>query len=232
MAKRRKWTRKQKEGWRRNYVGDLRHMLRCCKRGRLHEEHAEYLAAILRDERHLPQPQEVAERVQLTAEQREQNHLYRIPPVDLTNAQLKERKLARDRERKRLARRRAGQISREEYLAQVKVKEPGWIKAGVSERTWYRNKAKKRHTEESETGPSAPHKPNGRGFVRTPQNEMAGGSSAYNKTIPGHTYCHSSSAAPICVENDRKTRTCLTPSDNAERPLGLQAGNGCAGSSI
>jgi hypothetical protein len=87
----------------------------------------------------LPKPETVARQIGLTAEQRERNQLWTLPPVDLSKEQIAERKRQRDRERKRRARRRAGQQARGEYLAQF---DKPWIAAGVSRATWFRRKAK------------------------------------------------------------------------------------------
>lgn len=162
---RRRWTAKQREGWRRRYLGDLKHMHRCCVAGRLPREHAEYLTAILSDNR-LPQPKEVAKRVQLTYEQQRQNKLFTIPPIDKTEAEIAKLRKARDRERKRLARRKARQQTREAYLATVASNKP-WLKEvpPISRRTWFRRQAKGRQVAHG-TRFVQITEPCGTGFVR------------------------------------------------------------------
>ena len=135
--------RKSYEGWRRKYVGDLRHMLQCCIYNRLPEANREYLEHILRDELNLPLPAEVAKRVHFTNEQREANRLWTIPPVDMTKEQLAEQRREKDRRRKMLARRKAHIQSREAYLASVAGDKP-WIKVGKPRSTWFRHQAKTR----------------------------------------------------------------------------------------
>ena len=140
-SKRRKRLPKSYEGWRRKYVGDLRHMLQCCIYGRLPAENREYLAAILRDEHKLPLPKEVAKQVHFTNEQRERNRLFTIPPIDMTKEQLAEQRREKDRQRKMLARRKAHVQSRGAYLVSVASDKP-WIREGKSRRTWFRHQAK------------------------------------------------------------------------------------------
>jgi hypothetical protein len=148
----RKRSKKSWEGYRRKRVGDLKHMLACCESGRLPEQHCAYLRTVLRDPLNLPKPKEIAEAVQLTASQQETNKLYTIPPIDLTPAQLKERRKARERQRKMLARRRARTVSRAAYLAAVASAKP-WVKAGVSRRTWFRYRAQERKMAPGASGP-------------------------------------------------------------------------------
>jgi hypothetical protein len=118
-------------------------MLRCCKAGRLPPANADYLQGILLDERHLPKPREIAERVHFTYEQQQRLRIYTLPAVDKTEAELVELRRAKDVERKRLARRKARMQTREAYRAAVASPKP-WIAAGMKERTWYRHQAKLR----------------------------------------------------------------------------------------
>lgn len=81
---------------------------------------------------------ELRQQVWLSNADRQRLKAWNIPPWDRTPAQLelqrKERKLAR----KRLARRKAGAISRSIYLVDsISSKEP-WKAEGVSRATWYR----------------------------------------------------------------------------------------------
>lgn len=137
MARR---SRKSFEGWRRRYLGDLKHLLQCCIHGRLPPRHSEYLTTILSNGHKLPPPKEVAKHVGLTNEQRERNKLWSIPPVDMTKTQLAEQRKAKDRQRKMLARRKAKTQTREAYLATIASDKP-WLKEGVSRATWYRRQA-------------------------------------------------------------------------------------------
>jgi hypothetical protein len=106
-------------------------------------ENGTYLASILADELNLPSPREVAAQVMLTNVQREANKLWSIPPIDMSKSQLAEQRREKDRKRKRLARRRARMQSRSSYLASVASDKP-WIKEGVSRRTWFRHRAKRK----------------------------------------------------------------------------------------
>jgi hypothetical protein len=78
-GRKRRRSLKSIEGWRRRYVGDLRHMQRCCDHGRLPAENGTYLASILADRLNLPSPREVAAQVMLTNVQREANKLWSNP---------------------------------------------------------------------------------------------------------------------------------------------------------
>jgi hypothetical protein len=78
----------------------------------------------------------------------------------VTQGELAELRKQKDRERKMKSRRRAMVESRAAYLARVASLKP-WINEGISERTYYRRKAK-----------------DGRGFVQTTERLMADGSSA------------------------------------------------------
>jgi len=138
---RRKRSSKSYEGYRRKRVGDLRHMLQCCRHGRLAGAHCEYLESVLCDELHLPSAAEIAAQVQLTNDQRERNKLWTIPPIDKTKAQLAKQRKDKDRRRKLMARRKANVLSRDAYRAAVASNKP-WLKEGKTERTWYRHRAK------------------------------------------------------------------------------------------
>lgn len=141
---------KSYEAWRRKYVGDLRHMHRCCLHGRLPKENCEYLEDVLRDEHSLPKPREVAKRVHFTNEQRERNRLWTIPPVDMTTEQLADQRREKDRQRKTLARRRARALSREAYLAAIAGAKP-WLKEGISRATWFRRQAVRRGSSQQQS---------------------------------------------------------------------------------
>lgn len=138
-----KCSRKSFEGWRRKYLGDLRHMLQCCRYGRLPTENIEYLEHILLNVHRLPKPKEIAKQVHFTNEQRERNKLWTIPPVDMTEEQLANQRRVKDRLRKMLARRKANVQLREAYLVSVVSTKP-WLKEGKTRRTWFRHQAKVR----------------------------------------------------------------------------------------
>jgi hypothetical protein len=122
MAKRPKRSRKALEQYRRRRVADLRHMLRCCDAGRLHDadrSRRKYIeAALAADE--LAPPQDVRVQVRLTNAERELHQLWTIPPIDMTKEQLAERRKQKDRERKARARRKKGVPPRTVYLAPSK----------------------------------------------------------------------------------------------------------------
>lgn len=136
-------ARKSYEGWRQRHVSELQHMLRCCEHGRLPPTNIDYLEIILRDPHHLPKPKEIAKRVQLTYEQQQTNKLFTIPATDKTKEELAELHRAKDAERKRLARLRAGRLSREQYRASVASEKP-WEALGIKKSAYYKRKAKER----------------------------------------------------------------------------------------
>ena len=61
-----------------------------------------------------------------------------LPPVDMTKAELAERKKAKKRDRDRERRRKAGAVPRAVYEATSKTKLKPWEAEGISRRTWYR----------------------------------------------------------------------------------------------
>lgn len=133
-----KRSRKSFEHYRRRRVADLRHMYRCCSHGVLPKANCAYLREVLAAENDLPSPEVIAERTRFTNAERERHRLWTIPPIDMSNEQLVEQRKRKDRERKVIARRKAGTQLREAYLA--KFQKP-WIAEGISRRTWYRRKA-------------------------------------------------------------------------------------------
>ncbi len=137
----RRRSSKSYQGWLNKHVGELRHMLRCCRAGRLPPANSEYLEHILLDQDHLPKPREIAERVQFTYEQQQTNHIYTVPAIDKTKDELAELRRAKDAHRKMLARRKAGKPGRAQYLASIKSEEP-WVKAGMKKSTYYYRRAK------------------------------------------------------------------------------------------
>lgn len=136
-----RWKKARRANWRQKYLGDLRHVRACCRAGRLPPHHLFYIEGVLRDPDNLPKPVEVAERIGLTYELQQQNHLYRIPPVDKTKAELNALRRAKDAARQERLRRHGGAMARQVYLASVKSDKP-WIAAGMSRRTWFRRQAK------------------------------------------------------------------------------------------
>jgi hypothetical protein len=137
MARRQR-NGKSRERWLRKYVGDIRHALQCCRAGRLPPEHVPFLEGVLIDPR-LPSPDELAQAVGLTFEQREANKLWTIPCVDKTVDELAALRRKKDRERKKVARRKAQARTREAYLASVSHGEP-WKREGISRATWFRRR--------------------------------------------------------------------------------------------
>ena len=135
MAKKRKRSRYQ--GWLNRHIGDLRHMLRCCKAGRLPAGNIGYIEHILTDPHRLPKPREIAQRVQFTYEQQQTNHIYTVPAVDKTKEELAQLRKAKDAERKMRARRRAGIPTKAQRR---KSERP----AHIPQSTWYRRRAKER----------------------------------------------------------------------------------------
>jgi hypothetical protein len=73
-----------------------------------------------------------------------------IGAVDVTPRQRKKLRKERDRELKSQARRKAGAVQRDQYLAESRNGAKPWEKAGMSRATWYR-----RLKEGRETSPSA-----------------------------------------------------------------------------
>ena len=147
MKRKGKRSRKSIEGFRAKYLGDLRHMLRCCRDGRLPPANIPYLEHVLLDERWLPKPSEVAEEVQFTYEQQQANRLYTVPAVDKTEEELAALRRAKEARRKMRAGARRGQTD-PRPIGGVRTSDQQakpWIAAGVSRRTWYRRQAKPWH---------------------------------------------------------------------------------------
>ena len=148
----RKRSRKSYEGWRRRYLGDLRHMLCCCKAERLPPANIPYLKRILLDPDGLPKPREVAERVKFTYEQQQRNRIYTVPAIDKTKAELAELRRAKDAHRKMLARRKAGKPTRGQYRASVASKKL-WLATGMKKSTYYYRLSKNRTAADRAEGP-------------------------------------------------------------------------------
>ena len=115
--------------------------------GRLPPVNIPYLEQILCDEHRLPKPREIAKRVHFTNEQRERHRIWTLPPVDMTKEQLAEQRRRKDRERKKLARRKAQVETRGIYLASFANsinKTKPWLDQDppVSRSTFFRRKAK------------------------------------------------------------------------------------------
>ena len=197
MKRKGKRSRKSIEGFRAKYLGDLRHMLRCCQDGRLPPASIPYLEHVLLDERWLPKPSEVAEQVQFTYAQQQANHLYTIPAVDKTEEELAALRRAKDARRKMRARRKAKALTREVYLAQFPKP---WIAAGVSRSTWYRRKAK------GGTGSSGVPKPSGTG------------SSAHTYFEARNNLSHSKQTAPQLGQHGNGLSARPRPTNGAGKP--------------
>ena len=212
-----KRSRKSFEHYRRRRVADLRHLYRCCSSGVLPEVNCEYLKEVLAAENDLPSPEVIAERVRFTNADRERHRLWTIPPIDMSKEQLAEQRKRKDRERRMIARRKAGAQLRDAYLAMFSKP---WITAGVSRATWYRRKAK------GETGPSGQQ--NGGDETRSSgqQNGSETGPSAPTLYIEGTTrLTHHQAAPPQSALAPLKrflrcTPAPLPPSEAAQGPSG------------
>ena len=80
----------------------------------------------------------IGERIRLTNAEREACGVRLIQPIDMTKAELAERKKAKKRDRDRERRRKAGALPRSVYEATSKTKLKPWEAEGISRRTWYR----------------------------------------------------------------------------------------------
>jgi len=75
----------------------------------------------------------------LTKQEHELGSIQSIRPLGVTDADMKDRKLKRERERKRNKRRSEGVVSREEWLAaNSKSRAEPWKPLGISKPTYYR----------------------------------------------------------------------------------------------
>ena len=119
-------------------------MLRCVTSGRLpgYEDRCDYLRRVLSTPDTLPSREEIKNRLLLPNEERIRHRLWSIAPIDVTAAQLAELRKQGNRERMRLARRKAGAESRAAYLAHVTGRNEPWKALGISKATYHRRKAK------------------------------------------------------------------------------------------
>lgn len=101
-----------------------------------------------------PKKRILGERMSLTDLERTALGIRTIAPIDMTDEQLKERRKAKDAERKWRKRRAARMKERNAWLANCKSRLKPWKKAGISRPTWYRRQAKLVR-QVSETGVSA-----------------------------------------------------------------------------
>ena len=138
--KSRKWSAKQREGRRRNRIGDLRHARQCSLYGRLPAYMAPIIDDILLSPYALPSPEDIGKRLGLTQAQRVANRLWTIHPVDMTKAELAAQRKHRNKMRMRDLRRHLQ--SRVAYLEQFNKPKP-WEIEGISRRTWFRRKQNK-----------------------------------------------------------------------------------------
>jgi len=113
----------------------------------------------------MPKGTDLGERFRLTNTERERFKLWSIAPVDMTKEQLVEQRRAKAKAREQRRRLKLGAITREVYLAQAKKPKP-WETANMSERSFYRRKAK------AEAMKAA----NGTGSVRTSETTVGSGS--------------------------------------------------------
>lgn len=80
----------------------------------------------------------LAKRLNLTSDVRQALNINTIGAIDLLEAERRERRLARDRERKASRRREGGRKPRSDYLQNSVSQAKPWLAEGVSRRTWYR----------------------------------------------------------------------------------------------
>ncbi|MFZ2075737.1 MAG: hypothetical protein WAV38_03605 [Xanthobacteraceae bacterium] len=85
---------------------------------------------------------QLGDRLRVSNRERERLKLWTIAPFDMTDKQLKEQRKAKDRARKRRLSRAVGRKPQERSLSRQKP----WESAGVSRRTWFRKRAKRRET--------------------------------------------------------------------------------------
>lgn len=88
-----------------------------------------------------PNARILGERMRLTNHDREAWGIRTIAPIDMTPEQLKERRKAKDSERKWRKRRAAKKEPREAYLANSLSRLKPWARQGISRRTWERRRA-------------------------------------------------------------------------------------------
>lgn len=91
-----------------------------------------------------PTARELGERLRVTNQERERLKLWTIIPFDMTDAQLKEQRRAKDRARRQRRRRAAGSKPRKAYLAKSLSKKKPWEAQGICRRTWERRRGNHR----------------------------------------------------------------------------------------
>jgi hypothetical protein len=84
----------------------------------------------------------IGKRVNLRYEEREAFGLWRIAPVDISPTMQADRRKAKKRARSMKARREAGAVPRQEYLATSLSRSQPWKALGISRRTWERRQVK------------------------------------------------------------------------------------------
>jgi hypothetical protein len=94
-----------------------------------------------------PTGRELGQRLGITNQEREGLGLRTIRPIDMTDEQLMEQRRAKDRARKWRQRRAKDRKPRDAYLANSLNKLQPWKTEGISRRTWFRKRAKRRATD-------------------------------------------------------------------------------------
>ena len=96
-----------------------------------------------------PSARLLGDRLGLTDRERQELAIVTIRPVDVTDEDLRQRRKAKDAERKWRKRRAARMKPREAWLANCKSRLKPWIKRGMSRASWYREQAKLRQVHET-----------------------------------------------------------------------------------
>jgi hypothetical protein len=89
-----------------------------------------------------PSARLLGQRMNLLSHDRKAWRIQTIRPVDMTDAELAEQRLATDRDRKQRRRRKAGSKPREIYLAKSRTRNKPWERDGISRAQWYRRQKK------------------------------------------------------------------------------------------
>jgi hypothetical protein len=90
------------------------------------------------ERRRLTTAEAIGKRVNLRYEEREAFGFWSIAPADISPTALADRRKAKNRARSMRARRKAGAISRKQYLSKSKSQSEPWKAAGMAKATWYR----------------------------------------------------------------------------------------------
>jgi hypothetical protein len=103
-------------------------------------EHRQVISDGIANQRHW-KADALAWRLRLTYQERSMLGITTIGAIDMSKAQREKRRKDKDRARKAAKRRAAGVVPRERYeRGSIEHSKP-WIEAGISRRTWYRNRS-------------------------------------------------------------------------------------------